>query len=64
MLMTLISLCAFVSVIRFQDIIALDSAKMILNEAVIHPLTFPQLFVGLLEPWKGILLFGPPGTGM
>ena len=27
------------------------------------PLRFPHLFVGLLQPWKGVLLHGPPGTG-
>lgn len=49
--------------VSFKDIIGLDVAKKLMKEAVMLPLKYPQLFTGLLEPWKGILLFGPPGTG-
>jgi len=49
--------------VRFHDIVGLDDAKRLLKEAVLMPLKYPHLFTGILEPWKGILLFGPPGTG-
>lgn len=48
---------------RFRDIIGLNAPKRLIKEAVLLPLKYPQYFTGLLEPWKGILLFGPPGTG-
>ena len=49
--------------VRFTDIIGLHDAKRLMKEAVMLPLKYPTLFTGLTEPWKGILLFGHPGTG-
>ncbi|CAD8063680.1 unnamed protein product [Paramecium primaurelia] len=49
--------------VRFSDIAGLDQAKRLLKEAVLVPLKYPHFFQGILEPWKGVLLFGPPGTG-
>lgn len=49
--------------VSFKNIIGLDSPKKIIEEALLWPIKYPQFFTGLLEPWKGILLFGPPGTG-
>jgi len=42
----------------------LEEPKRLLREAVIYPTKYPELFSGVLTPWKGLLLFGPPGTGM
>ena len=49
--------------ITWDDIGGLDGAKELLMEAVVWPLLKPELFKGPREPWKGILLFGPPGCG-
>eukprot|EP00127_Corallochytrium_limacisporum_P000036 Clim_evm15s2 gene=Clim_evmTU15s2 len=37
--------------VLWSDIVGLDEAN------------YPDHFRGLLAPWKGLLLFGPPGTG-
>ena len=49
--------------VRFNKIVGLGEAKRLLKEAVLMPMKYPHFFQGILEPWKGILLFGPPGTG-
>ncbi|KAK4350907.1 hypothetical protein RND71_030220 [Anisodus tanguticus] len=50
--------------VTFADIGALDETKESLQELVMLPLKRPDLFNGgLLKPCRGILLFGPPGTG-
>ncbi|XP_057786812.1 uncharacterized protein LOC131004206 isoform X2 [Salvia miltiorrhiza] len=50
--------------VTFADIGALDEIKDSLQELVMLPLRRPDLFEGgLLKPCRGILLFGPPGTG-
>ncbi|XP_047958449.1 uncharacterized protein LOC125203962 [Salvia hispanica] len=50
--------------VTFADIGALNDIKESLQELVMLPLRRPDLFTGgLLKPCRGILLFGPPGTG-
>ncbi|XP_063677859.1 katanin p60 ATPase-containing subunit A-like 2 isoform X4 [Bolinopsis microptera] len=49
--------------VRWSDIFGLEAPKRIMKEAVVYPIKYPQLFTGILSPWKGLLLYGPPGTG-
>ncbi|KAL0481833.1 katanin p60 ATPase-containing subunit A [Acrasis kona] len=49
--------------VKWSDIAGQDEVKHLLQEAVILPQILPEFFTGIREPWKGILLFGPPGTG-
>eukprot|EP00397_Hematodinium_sp_SG-2012_P024330 GEMP01025334.1.p1 GENE.GEMP01025334.1~~GEMP01025334.1.p1 ORF type:complete len:562 (+),score=152.08 GEMP01025334.1:90-1775(+) len=49
--------------VSLDDIGGLASAKRALNEAVVLPLLMPDIFTGIRAPWRGVLLFGPPGTG-
>ena len=49
--------------VKFSDIIGMEEMKKILYEVIVVPSIRPDLFTGILKPQRGILLFGPPGTG-
>jgi katanin p60 ATPase-containing subunit A1 len=49
--------------VSFDDIADLDETKKLLQEAVLLPILMPNFFKGIRRPWKGIMMFGPPGTG-
>ncbi|RCH78595.1 Vacuolar protein sorting-associated protein 4, partial [Rhizopus stolonifer] len=49
--------------VKWDDVAGLEGAKEALKEAVILPIKFPHLFTGQRKPWRGILLYGPSGTG-
>mmetsp|Transcript_2757 Transcript_2757/g.5038 ORF Transcript_2757/g.5038 Transcript_2757/m.5038 type:complete len:420 (-) Transcript_2757:2207-3466(-) len=49
--------------VEWEDIAGLQFAKRCVMEAVIWPMQRPDIFKGLRGPPKGLLLFGPPGTG-
>ncbi|GAM18136.1 hypothetical protein SAMD00019534_013110 [Acytostelium subglobosum LB1] len=47
----------------WNDIAGLQDVKKQIKEIATLPLLRPDIFKGLRNPPKGILLFGPPGTG-
>uniref|UniRef100_A0A3Q7J8Q7 AAA+ ATPase domain-containing protein n=1 Tax=Solanum lycopersicum TaxID=4081 RepID=A0A3Q7J8Q7_SOLLC len=53
--------------VKWDDVAGLSEAKRILQETVVLPLFMPEYFqglqIGIRRPWRGVLLFGPPGKG-
>lgn len=49
--------------ITWDSIAGLEHAKNSIKEIVVWPMLRPDIFKGLRGPPKGLLLFGPPGTG-
>lgn len=52
-----------VDTLQWESIAGLEHAKKAIQEIVIWPMLRPDIFTGLRGPPKGLLLFGPPGTG-
>jgi hypothetical protein len=50
--------------VNWESIAGLNVAKELLQEAVVLPLWMPEYFQGIRRPWKAVLMFGPPGTGI
>ena len=49
--------------VQWDDIAGLEFAKKTIKEIIIWPMLKPEFFSGIRSPPKGLLLFGPPGTG-
>lgn len=49
---------------KWSDISGLRDAKALLEEAIVLPIWMPDYFTGIRRPWKGVLLYGPPGKSL
>ena len=49
--------------VKFDDIAGLEEAKKTLEESVLLRFKNPNLFKKINKPFRGVLLYGQPGTG-
>ncbi|KAK4446067.1 AAA-domain-containing protein [Podospora aff. communis PSN243] len=49
--------------VKWGDIAGLAEAKKVLEQTLVFPQRFPNLFSAERKPPRAILLYGPPGTG-
>ncbi|CAL8087229.1 unnamed protein product [Orchesella dallaii] len=49
--------------VKWNDVIGLDNAKMVLMESLVYTKEFTDFFGNAFPPWRGLLLYGPPGNG-
>lgn len=50
-------------VVLWRDVAGCEDVKQSLQELLIRPAQRPDLYTGIRSPARGIMLFGPPGTG-
>ena len=46
-----------------DSLVGCEEAKLVLKETCLYPKLFPELFSRERQPFRSVLLFGPPGTG-
>ena len=49
--------------VSWGDVVGVESTLALIDENVIQPFLQPDLYYGITSASKGMLLFGPPGTG-
>ena len=49
--------------ISWNEIAGLEAPKNKIIEMIVWPFSNPEIFTGIRAPPRGLLLFGPPGTG-
>ncbi|XP_015437026.1 PREDICTED: katanin p60 ATPase-containing subunit A-like 2 [Dufourea novaeangliae] len=49
--------------VHWDDIKGLADCKVAIKEAIVYPIKYPIFFRDKFTAWKGILLYGAPGTG-